>query len=220
MPAISIRLTESVKTLFKETAQQLRGTERRQFMAKVVRELGVGGQTFAEQELGWNRGTVRKGMGEFTSGVPIKDRFDLRGRKRSEEKHPQLLSDIEAIVAPHSQADPTLRSDRLYTRLSAAAVRRQLINEKGYSDEALPTSEVIRQRLNEMNYCLRRVEKAKPRKKIPETEAIFTQVAAVNRQADEAATTLRLSIDAKTAVKVGDFDRGGKNAGADAGGRP
>lgn len=64
MKADILQLSESLKSLFKETAEQLQGSARRQFMAKVVRGLGVGGQTLAEQELGWNRGTIRKGMQE------------------------------------------------------------------------------------------------------------------------------------------------------------
>lgn len=48
-------------------------------MAKVVKELGVGGQTLAERELGWNRGTIRKGMQEFMSGLTIEDAFHRRG---------------------------------------------------------------------------------------------------------------------------------------------
>ncbi len=159
-------------------------------------------------------------MKELTSGIPIKDAFKRRGRKRVESKLPNLLEDILAIVDPHSQADPTLKSERLYTRISAAEVRRQLIEQKGYRDEELPTAEVIRQRLNEMNYRLRRVVKAKPQKKIPETDAIFEQVNQINQQADEDETTLRISIDAKTAVKVGDYDRGVTKSGHYIGSRP
>ena len=68
----------------------------------------------------------------------------------------------------------------------------------------------IRQRLNAMNYRLRRVAKAKPQKKIPETDAIFEQVYQINQQADDDDCTLRISIDAKAKVKVGEYDRGGK----------
>ncbi len=213
MATSTIKLTNELKSIFRETAQKLKGSERRQFMAKVVKGLGLGGQTQAERELGWNRGTIRKGMKELTSGIPIKDAFERRGRKRAESKLPNLLEDIRAIVDPQSQADPTLKSQRLYTRISAAEVRRQLIEQKGYRDEELPTAEVIRQRLNEMNYRLRRVIKAKPQKKIPETDAILEQVNQINQQADEDETTLRISIDAKTAVKVGEYDRGGKKSG-------
>lgn len=216
MEAGTIQLTEALKSLFKDTAEQLSGTTRRQFMAKVVQGLGVGGQTLAEQQLGWNRGTIRKGMQEVTSGIAITDHFHLRGRKRVEDKLPQLHDDIRAIVEPHTQADPTLKSERLYTRLSAAEVRRQLTLRKGYRDEELPSHEVIRQRLNAMNYRLRRVVKAKPQKQIPETDAIFEQVYQVNQQADEDEQTLRISIDTKATVKIGDYDRGGKKSSVDA----
>jgi hypothetical protein len=88
-------------------------------------------------------------------------------------------------------------------------VRRQLIAQKGYQDEELPSAETIRCRLNEMGYTVKRVLKAKPQKRIPETEAIFKQMHQVNQQADGDPQTLRISIDAKVAVKVGEFDRGG-----------
>jgi hypothetical protein len=214
MEAGTLQLTEALKSLFKETAEQLQGSARRQFMAKVVQGLGLGGQTIAEQELGWNRGTIRKGMQEVTSGIAIRDQFHLRGRKRTEEKLPHLLEDIRAIVEPHSQADPTLKSERLYTRLSTAEVRRQLIAQKGYRDEDLPSTEVIRQRLNAMNYHLKRVVKAKPQKRIPETDAIFEQVHQINQQADEDEQTLRISIDTKATVKIGEYDRGGGKSSA------
>jgi hypothetical protein len=166
----------------------------------------------AERELGWNRGTVRKGLVELNHG-PIQDAFAQRGCKPVEAKLPQLLSDIQAIVEPQTQADPTLSSQRLYTRLSAPEVRRQLMAQKGYSDAELPSDEVIRQRLNQLGYRLRRIAKTKPQKVIAETEAIFSEVNRVNQAADADAHTLRLSIDAKATVKVGDYDRGGKKSG-------
>jgi len=62
-------------SLWKETASLLRGTDRRQLMARVVNRMGHDGQSFAEEVLGWNRGTVRKGQGELLSGQPIKGHF-------------------------------------------------------------------------------------------------------------------------------------------------
>lgn len=213
----SLELTDSLKALVKDTAERLKGTERRQFMAQVVQGLGVGGQAQAERELGWNRGTIRKGLRELTHG-PIRDAFEQRGRKPTEARLPQLLDDIRAIVEPHTQADPTLTSQRLYTRLSAPEVRRQLIAQKGYCDAELPTDEVIRQRLNQMGYRLKRVVKAKPQKVIAETDAIFAEVNRVNQAADADEHTLRISMDAKATVNVGDYDRGGKKSGRHPGG--
>ena len=57
---------------------------------------------------------------------------------------------------------------------------------------------------------MKKVVKAKPQKRIPETDAIFEQIYQVNQRADADPHTLRISMDAKAAVKVGEFDRGGK----------
>lgn len=130
-----------------------------------------------------------------------------------EAQLPHVLSDIQAIVEPQTQADPTLTSQRLYTRLSAPEVRRQLIAQKGYSEAELPSAEVIRQRFNQLGYRLKRVAKTKPQKVIAETEAIFADVNRINQAADADAHTLRISMDAKATVKVGDYDRGGKKPG-------
>jgi hypothetical protein len=61
-----------------------------------------------------------------------------------------------------------------------------------------------------MGYSLKRVAKTKPQKRIAQTDAIFKQIHQVNQQADADPHTLRMSNDAKVAVKVGNFDRGGK----------
>jgi hypothetical protein len=50
-----------------------------------------------------------------------------------------------------------------------------------------------------------------PPKKVPETDAIFEQLQAVNPEADRAEDTLRLSIDAKATVHVGPFSRRGRS---------
>lgn len=162
-----MELVEEVKELLKETEKALKGSARRVFMARTVRALGKGGQRLAEQELGWNRGTIRKGEHELKQGMVCLDAFSSRGRKRSEEHLPNLLSDITAIVDEQSQADPQFRTNRLYTRLTATEVRRQLIAQKGYSEADLPTAEAIATKLNELGYSLKKVAKTQPQKNCP-----------------------------------------------------
>jgi hypothetical protein len=162
-----MELTESLKGLFTATAKQLRGSARRLFMARTVQELGPGGQCRAERELGWNRETIRKGQHELASGITCVDAFGLRGRKPAEAHLPHLLDDIRALVDSQSQADPQFRSRRLYTRLSAPEVRRQLIAQHGYTDAELPTAETIGVKLNALGYTLTRVAKTQPQKKSP-----------------------------------------------------
>jgi len=162
-----MELTESVKTLVQEAARQLKGTARRVFMATTVRELGTGGQRRAERELGWSRLTIRKGRHALESGIACLDAFALRGRKRAEEHLPHLLEDLRAIVDSQSQADPQFHTARLYTRLSAAEVRRQLIATKGYTEEDLPTVQTIMTKLNALGYYPQKVAKSQPQKKSP-----------------------------------------------------
>src|SRR5215211_3716491 len=167
-------LTNSLKSLFIGTAKTLKGSARRLFMARTVRELGSGGQRRAERELGWNRETIRKGMHELEGGVICLDNFAARGRKRAEDHLPNLLTDIAAIVDSQSQADPQFRTNRLYTRLDAAEVRRQLIIQKGYLDARLPTAQTITTKLNALGYYPQKVAKSEPKKRSPKPTPFST----------------------------------------------
>lgn len=160
-----MELTDSLKTLFIETAKTLKGSARRLFMARTVSELGPGGQRRAERDLGWNRETIRKGRHELASGLICLDNFSARGRKRAEDHLPNLLTDIAAIVDSQSQVDPQFRTNRLYTRLDAAEVRRQLIAHKGYCDDELPTVQTLTTKLNALGYYPQKVAKSEPKKR-------------------------------------------------------
>jgi transposase len=48
-------------------------------------------------------------------------------------------------------------------------------------------------------------------KKVPQTDAIFERLKAVNLEADRAEDTLRISIDAKATVNIGPFSRRGRS---------
>ena len=162
-----MELTEAHKALFSAAARALTGSARGVFMARTVAALGPGGPRRAARELGWDRGTIRKGARELASGFAVVDAFALRGRKPAEAHLPDLLADITALVDGQSQTDPSFRTARLYTRLTAAEVRRQLIAERGYTDEELPTVQTIGAKLNALGYHPRRVAKSKPQKRSP-----------------------------------------------------
>ncbi len=204
-----MELSPELKAIFIETGQELKGYARRIFQAKVVNLLGQGGQRQAEKELGWNRGTIRKGQAELAGGFGYWDQFRRRGRKPAEHHLPHLLKDLKAIAEAVSQTDPTFQTTQLYIRLSAAEVRQVLIDQKGYRDEELPGVETIGHKLNQLGYSLKKVKKSQPLQKKPETDAIFEQIALVNAEADAAETMLRLSVDAKATVLLGLLSRGG-----------
>jgi len=157
-------LTDSLQALFMDTARSLKGSARRLFMARTVKELGPGGQRCAERELGWSRVTIRKGTQELDSGCTCLDALAARGRKPVEVPWPTLLRDRPAIVDSQSQTAPQFRTTRLSTRLSAAAVRRQRIVQHGYADAALPTVQTLTTKRNALGYSPKKVAKSQPQK--------------------------------------------------------
>jgi Rhodopirellula transposase DDE domain len=163
----TLELTPAVATLVQATLAALRGSARRLFMARVVRALGRGGQRQAERALGWNRHTVRKGLLELDHGLQCVDAVRARGRKPAEAHLPHLLPDIQALVDSQSQTDPQFKSTRLYTRLTASEVRRQLVAQYDYAEAALPSVSTIARKLNALGYHPSRVQKTQPKKRSP-----------------------------------------------------
>jgi hypothetical protein len=158
-----MELTEPWKGTLHWTADLLSGPQRRQFYALVVRALGRGGQRRAQAVLGWSRTTSRKGEHELRTGIVCQDACNQRGAKPVEDRLPNLRADIRAVVEQHSQTDPTFETTRLYRRLTAAEVRKQLLT-KGYTDKELPSEETIRTRLNLMGFWPAKVRKTRPKK--------------------------------------------------------
>jgi len=201
---------EPLDALIRSGARRLTGYQRRSFQAEVAVELCGGNARQTERRFGWGRETVEKGLHERQTGLRCVEDFVARGRRRSEERDPQLAAEIRAIVEPHTHADPELKSSRRYTNLSAAEVRAALI-EKGHPQGKLPSERTMRDILNRMNYRLKRLQKGKPLKKTEQTDAIFANVKAVREQVRDQPETLEISMDTKAKVPLGDYVRGGKN---------
>ena len=197
------------ESLIRFAAQRLKGHQRRLFQAEVATQLCAGNARQAERRFGWGRNTVATGLQEAAQGLRCLENFAARGGQRSEVKNPQLAADLRAIVEPHTQTDPELKSARRYTNLSAKEVRAALL-AKGYAPEALPKERALRDILNRMNYRLKRIQKGKPLKKTKETDAIFANVQAVRQEVCDDPDTLEISIDTKAKVAVGEYVRGGK----------
>jgi hypothetical protein len=209
---MDLKITPKNRNVWEQSLAQLSGQARRLFMASVVEGLGRGGMSWAKRELGWDRTTVKKGLCELRSGVICLDNVSQRGRKGFALKLPQLKVDLQAIGEASCQTDPTFRTTQLYRRLTAAEAKRQLI-EKGYDEAQLPSERSLCRMLGELGFSPRKVAKSKPLRKIAETDAIFETVHQINAQADADDGTIRLSIDTKATVPIGNLSRGGKSRG-------
>lgn len=211
---------EQYESLIRSASRRLKGHQRRSFQAEVASRLCGGNPRAAERRFGWGRDAVATGLHEVSQGIRCLENFAGRGARPSEVNNPQLAADIRAIVEPHTQADPELKSPRRYTNFSAAEVLQTLQDRYGYAGDQLPSERTMRDILNRLGYRLKRIQKAKPLKKTKDTDAIFANVAAARAQYRDDPETLELSIDTKAKVNEGDYSRGGKmserRGGADA----
>lgn len=210
MVRMTFTATDTQFDAWKKMDDHLKGRDRRLFRASVVKSLGRGAIHWLRDKLGWHYPTINKGLKELESGILIVDGFHLKGRKPAEAKLENLERDIRAIATPCSQTDPTFRTTTMYRKLTGKEARRQLIDNYGYSPEQAPSARSMRRKLTAMGFNPTKVLKSKPLKKIKETDAIFEAVHRINAAAEADEGTVRISIDTKTTLPIGNLSRGGK----------
>jgi hypothetical protein len=202
-------LTEQHIATIKDASKKLTGFKRRAFQAQVAIDYLSSKPRLAESFFGWDRNTVVLGLHELCSGIRCIDNFQARGNIKVEAKNKQLETDIRDLAEPNSQTDPKFQTRFKYTRITAKAMRKALIEEKGWPEQDLPCEKTVSNVLTRLGFCLRRVQKAKPLKRIKETDAIFANLNKINRASDERKDSLRISIDCKAKVDLCDSSRGG-----------
>ena len=199
------------KGLIKDACKRLTGFKKREYQATIASEYFEGSARKAERSMGWGRQSIETGLGEAKTGIRCLDNFKGRGRKRTEDKIEGLEEDVLAIAELHTLADPAVKSSLTYTRLTGESLKKALVEDKGYAEEKLPSTNTLRSMLNRMGFNRKRVQKTKPLKKIAQVDEIFDNVHAANRESDENPESMRISIDAKAKTNIGPFSRNGKS---------
>ena len=157
-------------------ASKMTGATRRAFQAEMTWKYCGGNARQAESVFGWGRHTVELGLAERRTGVLCLGAQSARsGRKRWEAQHPQAAQALCQLAQAHAQQDPTFRTTLASTRLTAKAALEALRAQDGEEDQ-LPAPSTMAAVLNRLGFRLRRVVKAKPQKKIKETDAIFDNI--------------------------------------------
>ena len=128
--------------------------------------------------------------------------------KKKESQYQSLKSDIEDVIKEDTQIDPQLKTERCYVRVTAKHIRKELVLKKGFGLECF-CQRTINNVLNRLGYYLKKVLKTKPLKKIAQTDAIFENVAQKHTLAEDNPRILRISIDVKAKVKIGNLSRNG-----------
>src|SRR6185503_15254777 len=157
-------------------ASKMTGAPRRAFQAEMTLKYCRGSARLAETILGWSRAAVEVGLAEHRTGMLcLGAQSAFSGRKRWEEHAPEAAEALRELAEAHAQQDPTFRTTLAYTRLTAKAAG-EALRTQGISEAQLSSPSTMAEVLNRLGYRLRQVIKAKPQKKIPETEAIFANL--------------------------------------------
>lgn len=157
-------------------ASKMTGAIRRSFQAEMAEKYCKGSARMAETVFGWKRQSVQTGLGEKRTGIIcIGAQSSLGGNKRWEESHPHVAEALLQLAESHAQQDPTFRTTLTYSRLTATEALKQL-RDQGVKENQLPSKSSMAEILNRMGYRLRKVVKAKPQKKIAQTDAIVDNI--------------------------------------------
>ena len=76
---------------------------------------------------------------------------------------PEMLLVVEQALADSSQADPQLRTGKVYTRVTGQSVRAILADSLGIAINQLPASKTMRRMLKRNGFQLRRLRKTVPK---------------------------------------------------------
>ena len=157
-------------------ASHMTGPTRRAFEAEMTLKYCKGSPLLAESIFGWGRHTVEVGLAERRTGLRcLGAQSAFSGRKRWEDVQREAAADLRRLAEAHAQQDPTFRTTLAYTRLTAKAALAAL-RAQGYRADQLPSPSTMAEVLNRMGFRLCKVVKAKPQKKIAETDAIFANI--------------------------------------------
>src|SRR5256886_8293473 len=154
-------------------ASKMMGPKRRAFEAEMTVKYCGGNPPLAETIFGWGRRTIAVGLAERRTGILcLGAQSAFSGRKRWEAQYPEAAEALRRLAEAHAQQDPTFRTTLAYTRLTAKAAG-EALRAQGVPEDQRPSPSTMAEVLNRMGYRLRKVIKAKPQKKIKETDAIF-----------------------------------------------
>lgn len=157
-------------------ASIMNNEERHIFVAEMSLKYCNGDARKTEYVFGWRREMVTTALGEKRTGIRcLSAQSNFSGNKRWEDHYPDAAKELCELAESHAQQDLSFTTEVAFTRLTAEEALKQL-RKKGFTDGELPANGTMAKILNRLGYRLRPVVKSKPKKKIPETDAIFENI--------------------------------------------
>jgi transposase len=195
-------MEEHIKTVM----PHLNEKQKRLFLASCANALGWGGVKKVCEISGVSKDTVIKGKRELQSPMPNEDRIRRKGggRKKSEDKHPELPDWIEQIVAESTYGNP--ENPLTWTTQSLRKIQDQILS----NHQVYVSIESIARILREMNYSLqgnkKMIQVGEPH---PDRNEQFEHINEMSKSFISKGQPV-ISIDTKKKENIGNFRNNGK----------
>jgi transposase len=190
---------------YRALAPTLTERSRRVWAATEARALGRGGITLVARATGISTSTITRGLRELQSRARLaagRVRRPGGGRKRTVDKDPTLLRDLEGLVAPTASGDP--ESPLRWTAKSVRQLARTL-QTMGHR----VSHQLVAELLTAAGYSLQANQKTREGPPHPDRDAQFRHLTAQVCQFQAAGQPV-VSVDAKKKELVGTFKNGGR----------
>jgi len=198
---------KNVKVKFMQLGPSLNEKERRLWAASEAMAIGPKGVRIVAKETGLARSTIYRGIEELknmsngSESVPGRVRRPGAGRKRTVDKDPGLVADLDSLINPLTRGDP--ESPLRWTCKSLRKLAQELTN-MGH----IAGTHVVANHLKEMGYSLQANKKVKEGANHPDRDAQFNHINEKVKELQSRGEPV-ISVDTKKKENIGDF----KNAG-------
>ena len=199
----------TIEQSMKDYCETLSEKDKRRYAGVEALKLGRGGTTYIAKLLGIRRKTVRKGMKEVLKlSTQEKQNKRIRkkggGRKRYDEKHPDLDEKFLAVLKNYTAGDPMDEKVR-WTNLKPWQIARLLENEY----DLRVSLNVVRKLLKKHNYRRRKAQKRSSKKNVAHRNEQFENIIRLKAEFEAAGNPV-VSMDTKKKEHLGNLYRDGQ----------
>jgi hypothetical protein len=204
------KIEAQISKRYHQVKDSLTERARRLFVAAEAKAIGHGGISAAARATGMAKSSIGRGLKELAeieaSGSPGLEKTRSRrpggGRKKVEDRHPELLDELNNLVEATTRGDP--ESPLLWTARSLRNIRDEMAG-KGFKMSPSTLSRL----LGKLGYSLQSNSKRLEGKQHPDRNAQFENIAEAVRQQHEKGDPA-ISVDTKKKELVGNYKNAGK----------
>lgn len=205
-------LSQKIENSYKNCIENIKKVKNKLEKAKMIKalicDLGGKGISIIANLLGMAFNTVKTYY--LTDFNNIQLSIEFRGRKKIEDKFPEIKNQIRDILNNYEYTDSHFKTEALFVDLSLKNLRNELIQRYDYTEENCPCKSTLSRLLNDLGYKIQKVKKTKVLDKVPETDAIFENINEtkqfITKSSDDVAV---ISIDDKNRKKIGNISDNG-----------